>query len=155
MRLAVAAALCVAAGCTGLGVFKAYPGSDRGRDEIAVVSTTLREETFSITDNRITAVDSARDEKGAYDAHMLPGAHRVGLQGTLRVSRQVRVQYCAFDLNAEPGCTYRPTVPGYPRAQLDQPADAEWRVTRSMTVVAECSDTTFAVQVSLDCASRP
>ena len=155
MRLAAPAALCLAAGCTAFGVFKAYPGGDRGRDEIAVVSTALREDTFSVTDNRITAVDSARDEKGAYDAHMLPGAHRIGLQGTLRVSRQVRVQYCAFDLNVEPGCTYRPNVPGYPRAQLDQPADAEWRATRAMIVQAECSDTSYALQVSLDCASRP
>ena len=154
-RAAAAAALCAAAGCTALGVIKAYPGSDRGKDEIGIVATALREETFSVTDNRITTIDGVRYGKGDYEAHMLPGAHRIGVEGTLRVSRQVRVQHCIFDLNVEPGCTYRPTIPAYPRAQLDLPADSEWRVTRPVTVVAECSDATYAVQLPLDCSSNP
>jgi hypothetical protein len=47
-------------------------------------------------------------------------------------------------------------VPAYPRDALDQPADAEWRVTRAMTVVVECSEgMSSAIQVPIDCASRP
>jgi len=72
------------------------------------------------------------------------------------VSRQVRVQHCVFNLNVDAGCIYRPAVPAYPRDALDQPADAEWRLTRSMTVVVECSENmSYAVQVPIDCASRP
>ena len=153
-RVAVVLVLC-AAGCATIGAIKAYPGGERSKSEIGIVETTLRDDTFTVTDNVITTIDGVRYEKRSYAAQMLPGAHRIGLQGTLRVSRQVRVQYCAFELNIEPGCTYRPTVPAYPRGQLDQPADAEWRVNRAMTVIAECADTSYAVQVPLDCASRP
>jgi len=156
VRLAAAALLALAAGCTPPGAIKAYPGPDRSGAELGVVETDMRNETFSITDNEITMVDGTRYEKRAYSAYMLPGPHSIGLQGTLRVSRQVRVQYCVFSLNADAGCTYRPAVPGYPRDALDRPADAEWRVTRSMTVIFECSENlSSAIQVPIDCASRP
>ena len=155
-RLAVAAVLCLAAGCAGPGTIKAYPGADRGADELAVVVTALRENEYDLTDNQITVVDGTRYEKGGYTAAMLPGSHRIGIQGTLRAGRmQPRVQYCAFDLNVEPGCSYRPSVPAYPRSAYDLKPDAEWKLTRTMTVVAECTDTSYALQVSLDCSSRP
>ena len=156
MRLAVAALLVLAAGCAPPGAIKAYPGPDRAASELAAVETFMRSETFSMTDNEITAVDGVRFEKRGYFATMLPGPHSIGLQGTLRVSRQVRVQHCVFDLNVDAGCIYRPAVPAYPRDALDQPADAEWRVTRPMTVVAECSEgMSSAIQVPIGCASRP
>lgn len=154
MRLLAAAVLALIAGCVPPGTIKAYPG-DRSSDELAVVLTDMRNDTFSFTDNEITAVDGVRYEKRGYAAQMLPGTHRIALQGTLRVSRQVRIQYCVFDLNVDAGCAYRPTIPSYPRDALDQPADAEWRVTRAMTVLAECSDASHALQVPIDCSARP
>jgi hypothetical protein len=156
VRLAAAALLALAAGCAPPGAIKAYPGPDRSANELAAVETFMRSETFSLTDNEITAVDGVRFEKRGYFATMLPGPHSIGLRGTLRVSRQVRVQHCVFDLNVDAGCIYRPAVPAYPRDALDQPADAEWRVTRAMTVVVECSEgMSSAIQVPIDCTSRP
>lgn len=157
MRRALAAsALCVvAAGCAELSAIQAYPGSARGKGEVGIVETDRRADDFVIVDNRIVAVDSVRYEKGGYEARMLPGVHRIGLQGALLVSPQARVQYCAFDLNVLPGCTYRPTIPAYPRARLAEAPDAEWRVTRVITVLGECTDTSYAVQVPMDCSSRP
>ena len=156
MRLAAAVLLVLAAGCAPPGAIKAYPGPDRSANELAAVETVMRSETFSMTDNEITAVDGVRFGKSGYFAYMLPGSHAIGLQGTLRVSRQVRVQHCVFNLNVDAGCIYRPAVPGYPRDALEQSANAEWRVTRPMTVVAECSEgMSSAIQVPIDCASRP
>ncbi|OAI50640.1 hypothetical protein AYO46_09730 [Betaproteobacteria bacterium SCGC AG-212-J23] len=156
MRLAIAAALCLAAGCSGPGVIKAYPGGDRGADEIGTVVTTSRDDTYTITDNRITSVDEVRYEKGGYTAQVLPGPHRFGVQGTVRAGRpQLRTQYCTFEVNVESGCAYQPAIPAYPRSALEQKADVEWHLTRPMTVVAECSDTSYALQVLIDCTSRP
>lgn len=74
----------------------------------------------------------------------------------MRASPQVRVQHCVFNLNVDAGCIYRPAVPGFPIDALDQPAGAEWRVTRSMTVQAECTENmSYALRVPIDCASRP
>jgi len=156
VRLAAAALLVVAAGCAPPGTIKAYSGPDRSADELGAVETIMRSETFSITDNEITSVDGVRFTKRGYIAQMLPGARSIGLQGTLRYGRQPRVQHCVFELNVDPGCIYRPSVPAYPRDMLDKPADAEWRLTRSMTVFAECTEKmSYAVQVPIDCASRP
>ena len=155
MRLAAAAVLCLAAGCAAPGVIKAYPDGQRGGDELAVIETNLREQEYTITDNRITMVDGVRYEKGGYTAHVLPGAHRVGILGTLRSRMQPRVQHCAFELNVVPACTYRPMIPAYPRSAYDLKPDAEWKLTRTMTVLAECPDTSYAVQVPIDCSARP
>ena len=154
MRLALAAALCLAAGCTGPGVIKAYQGS---AEETGIIVTSMRDDTFRQTDNRITSVDGTRYEEGGYTAYVQAGSRRIGVQGTLRgVGRQLRVQHCSFDLNIEGGCTYQPSIPAYPRSALEQPATAEWRLTRSMTVVAECSNTSYALMVPLECTSvRP
>jgi len=156
LRIVAAAVLCVAAGCAGPGTFKAYPGPTRGSDEVGTVVTTLNDQEFQLTDNVIASVDGTRIEKTAYTVQVLAGAHRIGVQGTLRAGRmKPRVQYCSFDLNVEGGCSYRPTIPAYPRSAYDQPPDAEWRLTRPMTVIAECSDTSYAIQLPLDCSSRP
>jgi len=155
LRLAAAAALCLAAGCAGPGVIKAYPGPDRGSDEIGVINTTLREQEYLIVDNQITSVDDLRFEK-AYKVQVLPGARRVGVQGMLRAGRvSPRIQYCSFELNVEPGCSYEPQIPAYPRSAYDQPPGTAWRLTRPMTVVAECADTSYAVQVLIDCSATP
>lgn len=156
MRLVVAAVLCVAAGCAGPGVIKAYPGPDRGSDEIGVVATTLTVQEFQLTDNVIASVDGTRIGKAAYTVQVLAGAHRIAVQGTLRAGRmKPRIQHCSFDLDVEGGCTYRPAIPAYPRSAYDQPPDAEWRLNRAMTIVAECADTSYAIQVPLDCSSSP
>jgi hypothetical protein len=155
VRLAAAALLALAAGCTPLGTIKAYPGPSRAAAELGAVVTEMRSDTFTITDNEITTVDGMPLKRG-YVAQMLPGVHWIGMQGTLRASRQVRVQQCAFDLNVDAGCIYRPTVPAYPRDALERPADAQWQVTRPMTIVVTCSESlTYAVQVPLECSSRP
>ena len=155
MRFALAAALCLAAGCTSPGVIKAYPGATRGADEIGTIVTIMREGEFTITDNRITAVDGVSYDKGGHTVDVLPGAHRIGVQGLLRSRMQLRVQHCAFDLNVEPGCTYRPVIPAYPRSAYDLKPDADWKLTRAMTVIAECADTSYALQVPIDCSARP
>ena len=155
MRLAAAAALSLLAGCVPPGTIKGYEGPARSSDELGTVLTDMRSDTFIVTDNEITAVDGVRFEKRGYTAQLLPGVHRIGLRGTLRVSRQVRVQYCTFELNVDAGCAYRPSIPSYPRDALDQPADADWRVTRAMTVIAECSEASYALQLPIDCSARP
>lgn len=148
--------LCVAAGCAGPGVIKAYPGPDRGSDETGAVVTSITDQEFQLTDNVIASVDGTRFGKTAYTVQVLQGAHRIGVQGTLRAGRmKPRIQYCSFDLNVEGGCTYRPGIPAYPRSAYDQPPDSEWRLNRPMTVVAECADTSYAIQVPVDCASHP
>jgi hypothetical protein len=154
LRLALAAALCLAAGCSGPGVITAYQGS---AGETGTIVTAMREDAFRQTDNLITSVDGTRYEKGGYTAHVQAGPRRIGVQGTLRgVGKELRIQHCSFDLNIEGGCTYRPSIPAYPRSALDQPATAEWRLTRSMTVYAQCADTSYALQVPLECSSvRP
>ena len=154
MRLAAAAALCFAAGCSGPGVIKAYQGS-HGMDEIATVVTSIIEQEYTVTDNVIVMVDGVRYEKTAYTAEVLPGVHRFGVQGTLRTRMQPRMQHCTFELNVEPRCTYRPTIPAYPRSAYDLKLGDDWKLTRAMTVVAECADTSYAVQVPIDCKSSP
>jgi len=119
------------------------------------VVTSVIEHEYSLTDNRIVMVDGVRYEKAAYTAEMLAGAHRIGVQGTLRTRMQPRSQHCTFDLNVEPRCTYRPIIPAYPRSAYDLKPGEDWRLTRTMTVIAECADTSYAVQVPIDCASRP
>ena len=57
MRLAVSAALCLAAGCAGPGVIKAYSGAERGDSDLATVVTTWRDSEYSSTDNVINLVD--------------------------------------------------------------------------------------------------
>jgi hypothetical protein len=124
-------------------------------DGVAIVETGgLRGDTFMVVDNQIIAVDGKPSERRS-SARLMPGVHWIGLQATQRDNKQTREQFCAFELNALPGCTYRPSVPGYPRAGLDRPADAEWRVNRAMTVVAQCADTSYAIQVPLECSARP
>lgn len=154
MRLAAAAALCLAAGCAGPGVIKGYPGASRGSDEIGVIVTSLREQEYLLVDNQVTSVDDSRFDKAAYKVQVLPGVRRIGVQGTLRAGRvSPRVQYCSFDLTVEPGCSYEPQIPAYPRSAYDQPPGTQWRLTRPLTVVAQCADTAYAVQVPIDCSA--
>lgn len=155
MRLALAVVLGLAAGCSGPGVIKGYPGSGRGTDEVAILETGVRTQEYTVIDNQITAVDDMRFAKAAYAAEMLPGARRIGIQGTLRSRMQPRVQHCVFDLNVEARCTYKPLIPAYPRSAYDQPPGGDWKVSRTMTVVAECADTSYAVEVPIDCSARP
>jgi len=154
VRLAAAALLALAAGCTPPGTIKAYPGS-HGSDEIGTVVTGIVAHEFSQTDNQIVMVDGARYEKGGYEAQMLPGVRRIGVVGTLRTRMKPRLQHCAFELDVMPGCAYWPSIPAYPRSAYDLPPDADWRLTRTMTVVAECADTSYAIQVPIDCKSNP
>jgi hypothetical protein len=161
IRAAAACALCAVAGCADLAAIKAYPGGSRDKAEIGIVQTHASGERFIVQDNRIAAVDGVRYEKGGYEAHMLPGQHRIDVQGTMKIGLQTagggpptRSQYCAFDLNVLPSCTYRAAIPPYPREQIEARA-AEWRMTRGMTVFAECSDTSYTIQVPLECSSRP
>ena len=154
MRLAAAAALCLAAGCAGPGVIDAYPGS-HDADELGTVVTTFVEQEYTVTDNRIVVVDGVRYDKAAYTAHVLRGVRRIGVEGTLRSRMAPRVQYCSFELDVEPRCTYRPQVPAYPRSAYDLKPGADWQLTRGMTVVAECADTSYALQVPIDCKSGP
>jgi len=154
LRALAAAALCVAAGCAGPGVIKAYQG-DHSSDDVATIVTSIIEHEYSYTDNRITMVDGVVYEKAVYTAEVLTGVHRIGVQGTLRTRMQPRVQYCTFELNVEPRCTYRPAIPAYPRSAYDLKPGADWKVNRAMNVVVECSDTSYAVQVPIDCSARP
>ena len=144
----------MAAGCAPPGAIKAYQGS-HDSDRIASVVTNIIEHEFSQTDNRIVMVDGVRYDKAVYTADMLAGVHRIGVQGTLRTRMKPRLQHCSFELDVEGRCTYRPQIPAYPRSAYDLKPGDDWNLTRTMTVLAECSDTSFAIQVPIDCASRP
>jgi hypothetical protein len=154
VRLAVAALLAMAAGCAPPGTIKAYQGS-HDSDQIASVVTGIIEHEFSQTDNRIVVVDGVRYDNAVYTADMLAGVHKIGVQGTLRTRMKPRLQHCSFELNVEGRCTYRPQIPAYPRSAYDLKPGDDWSLTRTMTVLAECSDTSFAIQVPIDCRSRP
>jgi len=155
MRLAAAALLALAAGCAPPGTIKAYPGPDRSSEELGAVETILRSDTFNVTDNEIVSVDGVPFKKRGYLAQMLPGTRRIGVVGTLRTRMKPRLQHCTFEIDVVPGCAYRPSIPAYPRSAYDLAPDEDWQLTRAMTVVAECSDTSFAIQVPIDCASKP
>jgi hypothetical protein len=154
LRRVVVAVLCLAGGCAGPGVIKAYQGNP-GSDRLGTVVTSIIQQEYTQTDNQIRMVDGVRYEKAAYTAEVPAGEHRFGVQGTLRSRMQPRVQHCTFALNVEPACTYRPMIPAYPRSAYDLKPGAEWSLTRTMTVVVECADTSYAVLVPIDCSARP
>ena len=154
MRLAAAALLAMTAGCAPPGTIKAYQGS-HDSDQIASVVTNIIEHEFSQTDNRIVMVDGVRYDNAVYTADMLAGVHKIGVRGTLRTRMKPRLQHCSFELNVEGRCTYRPQIPAYPRSAYDLKPGDDWSLTRTMTVLAECSDTSFAIQVPIDCKSSP
>ena len=152
MRALVLLALALA-GCTVVSI-KAYDGPERSDSELGILETEYRDDTFLSSDTAIAAIDDKKFDKRRYSARILPGPHSIGIDHMLRVSRQKRGQYCVFALSVEACCTYRPALPGYPRAALDGPADAQWKVDSFMTMAVECADMTYASRLPVQCASR-
>ena len=154
MRLAALCAAVVTAGCASFGVIKAYDGPERPDDQVATLQTELKEEAFAVSDVEIVAVDGVNYKRPHYAARMLPGMHWVGVIATVRVASQKLPQFCAFELNFEPACTYRPFLPSYPSAALDAGPSGAWQVGSSMQLNVACADTSYASRVPLECSGR-
>ena len=138
-------------GCGGVGAVKGFEGPDRPDSEVGLLETEFRDDTFLVMDNAVTGVDGVKFAKPGYAARILPGSREIGVASTLRVSRQKRTQHCVFTLDVQAGCTYRPTLPNYPRAALDASADTDWRVDTFMTVAVECPDMAYASRLPVRC----
>jgi len=150
--LALGVAL-VAAGCGSFGAIKAYEGRERSADQLATVRTELRNEVFTVADTQIVAVDGVNYKRPHYEAQMLPGKHWIGIADAISVGRRKREQFCAFELDLLPGCTYRPSPPsaGLPDRGLPE----VFQVVNAMPVSVQCSDLSYASRVPVECSDRP
>jgi hypothetical protein len=134
-RLALAAALLAAAGCS---VFphKAYQGPSRPERELSLLKGGAAGEEYSPTSTiDLRFIDGVPQRKDLYFASILPGTHSIGIRATLRIGSRERAQFCAFNLESAAGCTYSPTAPSVP-SHAGQGA-WEWNV--DMVVVVECA----------------
>ena len=95
-------------------MIKAYDGPERPDGQVATLQTERKGEPFAVPDVEIVAVDGVNYKRPHYAARMVPGTHWIGILSTVRISSQKREQFCAFELNFEPACTYRPFLPSYP-----------------------------------------
>ena len=154
--LALALAACVLGGCSylrSLEAVKVYDGPER-RGEEGIVSTQLRGDTFAVTEGVITSVDGVSLPQKVYGVRLLAGTHWLGVLNSTRQGSLKREQFCAFEMPIDPQCVYRPVFPSYPGVALDA-GDQPWQVVSSVLVNVECSDTSYATRVTLECASRP
>ncbi len=153
MRFLALGVALVAAGCGSVGVIKAYEGAKRPADQLAAVRTEFRSEVFSVADTEIVAVDGVNYKRPHYEAQMLPGKHWIGIADALSVGRRKREQFCAFELDLQPGCTYRPSPPspGLPDRGLPE----VFQAANAMPVNVQCNDLSYATRVPVECSDKP
>ncbi len=153
MRLLALGAVLVAAACGSIGAIKAYDGPRRSADELAAVRTELRSQVFSVADTEIVAVDGANYKRPHYEAQMLAGKHWIGIADSLSVGRRKREQFCAFEHDLQPGCTYYPfpPSPGLP----DRGLPDVFQMGDAMPVNVQCNDVSYATHVPVECSDRP
>jgi len=151
-----AAAACLLAGCTALGtagMFKAYDGAERPAEE-GVLNTMLRDDTFSVSEGVVISVDGTPLPNPHYGARFLAGNHWVGVLNSVRQGSQKREQFCAFELQVDAGCSYRPIFPTYPGAGLEAKPGEPWQVVTSMQLDIECNNTDYSTRTVVECGNR-
>ena len=151
--LALAAA--ATAGCN-ITPTKAYEGPSRpARDLSFLKGGAVGEEMNAIQLNPVTTVnlsmiDGAAQREATYYASVLPGRRWIGVAATLRVGTRQSRQFCAFELDALPGCTYTPSAPSAP----SDAANGAWEWSVDMLVSATCTDGAgFQARVPARCGS--
>ena len=152
----LAAAACLLAGCTSLGtagMYRAYDGAERLADE-AILNTMLREDVFTVSEGVVVSVDGKPLPTPHYGARLLSGNHWVGVLTSVRQASQKRDQFCAFELNVDAGCMYRPIFPSYPGAGLEAKPGEPWQVVTSMQLDIECNNTGYSTRITVECGNR-
>ncbi len=140
-------------GCAAVEPIKAYEGPERPKAELAIVESAFERDWVTVADVQIAAVDGVGYPGPKYQARMLPGQHRVIVKGTSLAGSQKQEQFCAFDLDMAPGCTYRPYPPSYPSPAFLRGAESEWQLSVAMQVTVRCSDVSADIRVPADCAA--
>ncbi len=139
-------------GCAAVEPIKAYEGPERPKAELAIVESAFERDWVTVADVQIAAVDGVGYPGPKYQARMLPGQHRVIVKGTSLAGSQKQEQFCAFDLDMAPGCTYRPYPPSYPSPAFLRGAESDWQLSVAMQVTVRCSDVSADLRVPADCA---
>ncbi len=140
-------------GCAAVEPIKAYEGPERPKAELAIVESAFERDWVTVADVQIAAVDGVGYPGPKYQARMLPGQHRVIVKGTSLAGSQKQEQFCAFDLDMAPGCTYRPYPPSYPSPAFLRGAESDWQLSVAMQVTVRCSDLSADLRVLADCAA--
>jgi hypothetical protein len=140
-------------GCAAVEPIKAYEGPTRPNAELAIVESAFERDWVTVSDVEIAAVDGVSYAGPKYQARMLPGQHWVIVKHTSQLASAKQEQFCAFDLDTAPGCTYRPYPPGYPSPALLRGAGSEWQLNVAMQVTVRCSDLSADIRVAADCAA--
>jgi len=140
-------------GCAAVEPIKAYEGPERPKAELAIVESAFERDWVTVADVQIAAVDGVGYPGPKYQARMLPGQHRVIVKGTSLAGSQKQEQFCAFDLDIAPGCTYRPYPPSYPSPAFLRGAESDWQLSVAMQVSVRCSDVSADLRVLADCAA--
>ena len=139
-------------GCASVEPIKAYEGPGRPAAELAVVESAFERDFAGVSDVQIAGVDGVSYSGPKYQARMLPGQHWVIVRDTSRVGSKKQEQFCAFDFDMAPGCTYRPHPPSYPTPALLRGAESEWQLSVAMPVTVRCPDLSADIRVPADCA---
>jgi len=153
--LAFIAAAFAVAGCNVVP-HKAYDGPSRPDRELSFLRAGAygdEESPMSLTDLR--TIDGVEQRSGLYRASVLPGRHFIGVAETTRMGTYTRRQYCGFNLDTLPACTYSPRPPSPPSdAIANRLKEWEWSV--DMTVGLECMDGAgYQIRITARCGSSP
>jgi len=139
-------------GCAAVEPIKAYEGPARRDAELAIVEGAFDRDLTNVSDVRIAGIDGVSYAGLKYRARMLPGQHTVVINDRSQLASTKQEQFCAFDLEMAPGCTYRPHPPSYPSPALLQGAEAGWQLSVAMQVSVRCPDLSAELRVPVDCA---
>jgi hypothetical protein len=153
MRILALGVALAAAGCASVGVIKAYDGPRRSGEQLASVRTELRDEVFTVADTQIVAVDGVNYKRSQYVAQMLPGKHWIAIADSISVGKRKREQFCAFELDLQPGCTYRPSPPGVGLPNRGLPE--VFQLADVMAVNVRCNDSSYATREPVECSDKP
>jgi len=153
--LAFLAVTLVVAGCNVVP-HKAYEGPSRPDRELSFLKVgAYGEENSPVSLTALHTIDGVEQRGGMYLASVLPGRHFVGVTETTRMGTYSRRQYCGFELDTLPACTYVPRPPRPPSDAIARRLkDWEWSV--DMPVSLECRDgAEFQVRITARCGSSP
>ena len=98
------------------------------------------------------SIDGVR-RRDAYVISVLPGPHTFGVKQTLSIGSAKRVQFCAFDMQAAPGCRYTPRPPSPPPEAIGG-SKASWEWSVELPVGIECGGgSAFLQRANARCGS--
>jgi hypothetical protein len=147
--------ICALGGCETVRPIKAYEGPGRPAAELAVVEGAFERDFAGVSDVQIAGIDGVSYAGSKYQARMLPGQHWVIVRDTSLVGSKKQEQFCAFDFDMAPGCTYRPYPPSYPTPAFLRGAESGWQLSVAMPMTVRCRDLSVDIRVPADCAGSP